>query len=297
MLQIVSAFCTLFCLVLLCGQAQAAGDKASIKVGQAEVNLLTEGAAEGNTSLLVGADEALIKRYVPSGTYPTAANAFLIRTPDARILVDAGYGRKLFDNLQGLGVTPEQVDVVLLTHMHMDHIGGLLRDGKPAFPKAKVYVAEQERAYWWNAPLSGSMPQAQQERFKQAKDTLKAYGDRVIVFTPGELGSQIADLLPGIKAIAAYGHTPGHTMFLLGSGTDQLLFWGDLTHAAAIQMPVPTVAMTYDINSKAAVATRLKVMRYVADNKLTVAGAHIPLPGMGTLAAGANDGYVFTPLP
>jgi glyoxylase-like metal-dependent hydrolase (beta-lactamase superfamily II) len=297
MLHVVSVFCVILCLVVLYGvPARAAGPDAVIKVGQAEVCLLTEGADQRDKTLLLGADDAQIKQYLPNGTYPTAANAFLIRTPQARILVDTGYGRKLFGNLSRLHVSPDQIDAVLLTHMHGDHIGGLLRDGKQAFPKAKVYVAVKERAYWTDQAIMASKPEAAQGNFKQAQASLQAYGDRVVAFEPGEADAATADLLPGIRAIAAYGHTPGHTMFLLGTGQDQLLLWGDLTHAMAIQMPVPQVAMTFDVDAKAAVETRLKVLRYVAERKLPVAGAHIPIPGMGNLKA-QGAGYVFTPIP
>jgi glyoxylase-like metal-dependent hydrolase (beta-lactamase superfamily II) len=297
MLHAVSAFCAILCLIVLYGvPARAAGSDAVLTVGQAEVCLLTEGADQRDTTLLLGTDEARIKQYLPNGVYPTAVNAFLIRTPQARILVDTGYGRKLFDNLDRLRVSPDQIDAVLLTHMHGDHIGGLLRDGKPAFPKAKVYVAVKERTYWTDAAIMAAKPQAAQGNFKQAQASLQAYGDRVVAFEPGEADAATADLLPGIRAIAAYGHTPGHTMFLLGTGQDQLLFWGDLTHAMAIQMPVPQVAMTFDVDAKVAVETRLKALRYAAERKLPVAGAHIPIPGMGKLAA-QGEGYVFTPIP
>jgi len=296
MLRIVFLFCVILCCAVLSGiPAQAAEPGAVLKVGQAAVHLLTEGPTERDKSFLLGADEALIKQYMPKGACPTATSAFLIRTPEARILVDAANGRTLFESLKNLDVSQEQIDAVLLTHMHLDHIGGLMREGKPAFPNAKICLAERERAYWTDTAIMAKLPQPAQERFKQAQDVLRAYGDRVVTFEPGELGDAIPELLPGIRAVAAYGHTPGHTMFLLGQDTDQLLFWGDLTHAMAIQMPVPEVALTFDVDPGAAVETRIKTLRYVAERKLPVAGAHVPIPGMGTVAA-KEAGYVFTPI-
>lgn len=117
-------------------------------IGSFQVSTLSEGEQSGRSSLFIGATEEMLKRYTPEGTFPNAVNAFLIQTPGKTILVDAGFGRKLFDHLQALGVTPEQVDAVLLTHLHGDHIGGMLRDGKPAFPKADVYIAQAEYDYW-----------------------------------------------------------------------------------------------------------------------------------------------------
>jgi glyoxylase-like metal-dependent hydrolase (beta-lactamase superfamily II) len=94
--------------------------------------------------------------------------------------------------------------------------------------------------------------------------------------------------------VAAYGHTPGHTMYLVGDGEERLLLWGDLTHAMAMQMPVPKVAMVYDVDPEQAVATRLKVLRYVVEHKLPVAGMHIPATGMGRVDEDKRGGYAFT---
>jgi glyoxylase-like metal-dependent hydrolase (beta-lactamase superfamily II) len=111
----------------------------------------------------------------------------------------------------------------------------------------------------------------------------------------------LADLLPeapGIRAAAAYGHTPGHTLFLIESEGEQLLLWGDLTIAMAVQMPLPKVATTYDRDPDASVASRLQVLRYAAERDVVVGGAHIPYPGMGRLAAdpAIAGGFTFTPI-
>jgi glyoxylase-like metal-dependent hydrolase (beta-lactamase superfamily II) len=266
------------------------------RVGAFEVSLLSEGQSGGSGSNLIGASEATMKKYAPDGTYPTAVNAFLVRTPNQVVLVDAGFGRELFTNLKKLGVEPEQISVVLLTHMHGDHIGGLLVDGKAAFPKAKVYLARQERDYWTSEEIMNALPQDRQGGFKNAQKALAAYGDAVQTFEPGALGGSSELLLPGIEAIAAFGHTPGHTLYRLESEGAKLLIWGDLTHAMALQMPEPPVAMTYDVDPQMAVASRLAVLKYVADEKIPVAGMHVPYPGMGTVAPAA-EGYAFTPAP
>ena len=290
---------------LFCAGAQAVAAELphiySYKVGDFEASLLSEGQSEGGGSNLIGADEAAMKKYAPGGTYPTAVNAFLVRTPDCLILVDAGFGRELFSNLKSLGVEPDQIDAALLTHMHGDHIGGLLTgDGKAAFPKAALYLARQERDYWANEEIMKTFPEDRQGGFKNAQNVLAAYGDAVRTFEPSELselsnpGSDGEPLLPGITAIAAFGHTPGHTMYRVESGTAKLLIWGDLTHAMAIQMPMPQVATTYDVDPQQAVISRLAVLKNVSDEGIPVAGMHIPYPGIGTLAP-ASSGYQFTP--
>ena len=266
------------------------------KVGAFEVSLLSEGQSDGSGANLIGADEAIMKKYAPGGTYPTAVNAFLVRTPDHFVLVDAGFGRELFTNLKKLGAEPEQISVVLLTHMHGDHIGGLLADDKAAFPKAKVYLARQERDYWASEEIMNTFPEDRRGGFKNAQKVLAAYGDAVQTFDPGELGSSPEILLPGIGAIAAFGHTPGHTLFMVESEGAKLLIWGDLTHAMAVQMPEPGVAMTYDVDPQMAVASRLAVLKYASDEKIPVAGMHVPYAGIGTVAS-APTGYTFTPAP
>lgn len=265
-------------------------------LGVYKVTLLPEEQREGDAGLLVGARKDQVATFVPTGKYPTAVNAFLVRTPDATVLVDAAFGKKLFDNLKREGVIPEQIDIVLLTHMHPDHIGGLLVDGKPAFPNAKLCLAEQERTYWTDKAVMDKAPDHRKQAFKQAQDVLRAYGENVWTFSPSALDGTIPDLVPGIKAIAAFGHTPGHTVYQVGAGKKGVMIWGDLTHAMAIQMPLPEVAMVYDVDPQAAIAARQQILKYTTAQGLAVAGMHIAHPGMGKLVAKLGGGYMFTPL-
>ncbi|GHV76163.1 hypothetical protein AGMMS49942_09840 [Spirochaetia bacterium] len=254
----------------------------SYKVGRIEVHMLVENQGPGNTSILINPDRAALDRYIPGGTYTSEVNTFLVKTPDRIILVDTGFGRALFDSMKTLGVEPAQVDAVLLTHLHGDHIGGLERDDKALFPKAKVYLAQQEKDYWIKPGTGNSAAKA-----------LAPYGSRVETFRPGELGAAIADLLPGIKAIAAFGHTPGHTVFMLESDGKRLLIWGDLMHAELIQFPVPDQSVSYDTDPLAAAAIRRRILAYVAQNNIPVAGMHLVYPAIGTVTA-AGNGYRFT---
>jgi glyoxylase-like metal-dependent hydrolase (beta-lactamase superfamily II) len=260
-------------------------------VGDCEVSVLVENSSRSNTSRLIGADEATLKKYLPDGTYATATNAFLVKTPKQIILVDTGFGTNLFQNMQTLGVTPDAVDAVLMTHMHGDHIGGLQRDGKPLFPKADVYLAEQELRFWSNA--------------ENVKAALAPYGERVKTFAPATIGAVSQELLPAITAIAAFGHTPGHTVYTVGSKGKSLLIWGDLVHAMEIQIPVPEVSINFDTDPVMAAATRKTILEYVAANGIPVAGMHLVYPGIGTikevsggsdsLQSGSMKSFHFTP--
>ncbi|MFP3040609.1 MBL fold metallo-hydrolase [Treponema primitia] len=257
----------------------------SYRVGKIEVHMLVETRGPGNISILINPDRAALDRYIPGGGYTSEVNTFLIKTPDKILVVDTGFGGAILNSIKTLGFDPSQVDAVLLTHMHGDHIGGLQKDGKAVFPKAQVYLARQEKDFWIKpgAPTAGN----------SAAAALAPYGNRVETFLPGELGSTIADLIPGIKPIAAFGHTPGHTVFMVESEGKKLLIWGDLMHAQLIQFPLPDQSVSYDTDPVAAAAIRRRILAYVAQNNIPVAGMHLVYPAIGTVTA-AGDGYRFT---
>jgi glyoxylase-like metal-dependent hydrolase (beta-lactamase superfamily II) len=135
--------------------------------------------------------------------------------------------------------------------------------------------------------------EAMRSRFQLAVDVVKAYGPKLRLFAPNELGQIKDSLFDGITPIAAYGHTPGHTVYMIESNNEKLIVWGDLVHAMSIQMPNPEVAIKYDVDYKQAIVTRNKILKYIYDNKISVAGIHIVPPGAGTIEA-SGEGYIFT---
>ena len=265
--------------------AQGPSQKSAYTMGNFEVTLLSEGQREGQTNILVGASEAMLNQCIPTGKYPSAVNAFLIRTPEGWVLVDTGFGRNVMTEMAALGVEPTDITAVLLTHMHGDHIGGMLREDAKAFPNAKVYMAQEENDYWMAAGSNGA---AQQK-------VLAAYEADLVLFSAQgiEAGEDNPEIIPGIFGILAPGHTPGHSMFLVESMGQKMLIWGDLTHVMAIQMAYPEVAVTYDSHKDIAIASRYEVLAYVSQHKIPVAGMHIPFPGMGTIEALGMGRYAF----
>jgi len=266
--------------------SQDLSDTFTFKVNDLDISLLNEVQRRGNASILIGATSEMLEKTIPQGNYPSAVNAFLIKTKDKNILVDTGYGTKLFDNLATLGVSPAQIDVVLLTHMHGDHIGGLFKDEKIAFPNAKIYVSELEHQYWVSDASKNNPAQKVFDRYK----------DQMVFFDPVDLNEEQC-LLPHIKAVKAYGHTPGHTMFLIESGKSKLLIWGDLTHALDVQIAYPEVAVTYDIDPKQAIETRVATLKYVMEHNIPIVGMHVPsYSGKVKITRGEDGGYIFVPL-
>ncbi|MCL1958779.1 MAG: MBL fold metallo-hydrolase [Spirochaetes bacterium] len=257
----------------------------SLKVGQYEVYILVESERDGNTGILVGADEAVLKRYIPAEGFKHTANAVLIKAPRQNILIDTGTGAGgiIIEKIKKLGLHPENVDAVLITHLHGDHFGSLQKDGKAVFSKAKVFLSAKELEYFTKTQVN-----------QGAVAALAPYGSRVTTFEPGELGKKLKEIVPGISPIAAYGHTPGHTIYLIENGKDKLLIIGDLLHIALVQFPVPEISATYDMDQKAAAAVRRQVLDYAAKNKIPVAGMHIVYPGTGSVNVDGS-GFKFTP--
>jgi len=258
-------------------------------LGDCTISTLSEGQNVGNSSILLGTTPEMLQKHLPDGTFSLQVSAFLVKADDKNILIDAGYGKKLFDNLKSRNTAPEQIDIILITHMHGDHIGGLLHEGKAAFPNAQLYISQLEHDYWVNT-----------QNGAQARNVIAAYKDKLHLFVPNELGAENKiSLLEDksetmFKAIAAYGHTPGHTAFLIESNESQLLIWGDVAHALPIQMPCPEVALSFDVNPEQAIKTRKEILEYVSVNKIPVGGMHIEFPSIGDIKTD-NGGYKFEP--
>lgn len=270
-------------------------------VGTFEVIALNDGMIELPVALFVGADpgeagKLLTARSFPADKAPTAVNAFLINTGDKLVLIDSGTGTlmgptlgRFAANLAAFGIDPASIDVIAMTHLHPDHFGGLLTaEKKIAFPKAQFVVSEADTKFWLDEGVAAKAPADAKMFFDSARAMVSPYiaAGNVRFIADGQ------EVVPGVTAHAAPGHTLGHTMYRVTSGSDTLLIWGDIVHAYAMQFAHPEWAIAFDVDPKQAIATRNKVMDMAATDKLTVAGAHLPFPGIGHVVRSATTyGY------
>ena len=202
-------------------------------------------------------------------------NTYLIRGRDRTILIDTGaggykkWGGHLRTNLALAGVTPEDIDTILLTHAHPDHIGGLVDTfGEATFPRAELVIHEHELSFWENDNNMIRASKRAQGNFLFAKNVFAKYKERIRTFIKN-------DILPGISSVHLPGHTPGHCGYRIECGNTSLLIWGDIVHFPFIQIVHPKVSIAFDQDPILAAQTRTELLDIVSTDKLLVAGMHL----------------------
>jgi len=272
-------------------------------VGDFEVTALLDGTSPMPAAMIDEPEEKtkrLMNNVYVEPPAETSTNAYLVNTGSKLILVDTGAGTllaptlgQLLVNLKAAGYEPGQVDEVYLTHLHPDHIGGLMAGDKPAFPNATIYADKRDPELWLNQKRMDAAPSEGmngQRRFRFAMTSLNAYVEA------GKLKTfdGATRLAPGIEAIPAPGHTPGHTMYAFESKGQKILLSGDLVVSAPIQFAEPDVTTRFDSDGKLAAAQRNKVYVDAASKRYWLAGAHLSFPGIGHLRK-EGEHYIFIP--
>jgi glyoxylase-like metal-dependent hydrolase (beta-lactamase superfamily II) len=269
-------------------------------VGDIVVTAISDGFLDGTVESMrnIGADDA--RRILTESFRParrTSINAFLIYSAGRLALMDTGSGNylgptagKVMANLRAAGVDPLEIEAVILTHMHPDHSAGLtdMTTGNRNYPNAEIVMHENEPAHWFDDTKMAKGTDRERRLFFQAgREQVTPYKDRWRLFKEGEV-------FPGITAIPRHGHTPGHTTFMISSGKEQLLIWGDTLHVPEVQTARPEVCMEVDTDQDAAAVSRRKVFDMVATDQLLVTGMHLHYPGFAHLV---RDGTGYRLIP
>jgi glyoxylase-like metal-dependent hydrolase (beta-lactamase superfamily II) len=276
-----------------------------LMVGDFEVTAISDGTVKlPMLKLLANAKPEKLAAALKAGflkeTVETSVNTYLINTGSKLVLIDTGaaglFGPtlgNLLDNLKAAGYQPDQVDEIYITHMHADHVGGLMAGAALAFPNAVLRIDKADTDFWLSVDNMNAAPEGAKGFFQGAMASVNPYvaAGKLNTFSGG------TELVPGIHSQAAYGHTPGHSAYIVESKGERLELWGDLMHVAAVQFESPNVTIQFDTDSKAAATARKAAYAEAAKIGSLVGLTHVAFPGLGHLrTAPDGKGYIWVPL-
>jgi len=297
-------------LSLAAGQVQAAAH-ASAKaapamfdapLGRYRITALFDGMAGLQKGMFFGPDQGAIDAALSAGgltgdALPAPVTAFLLQSDDRTILIDAGMGTldvlgpgfgRMADALAAAGVTGDDVDTLILTHAHPDHIGGMISGGNAAFANAELVLSETEFGFWGDTSIMASAPAEAQGIFQLAQAVYGAYGDRIRAVGGG------TEVAPGVVLEMAPGHTPGHAVVAIDGGDRSLMMIADALHSSVLQTALPDTGFGFDTDPGQAAASRRALFDRLSADNMLVAGTHLPFPGFGRITR-AGDAFAYVP--
>jgi len=241
----------------------------------------------------------LTDNFLSPSTVILEQSALVLNTGDKLVLFDTGMGSstmfgpttgKLLASLKAAGIDPKDIDAVVATHAHCDHVWGIMADdGSRHFANAQIYISQADFDYWTDeTKLSVKDPAYMQPFVEGARKNLLPNRDRIIFLKDGQ------EFLPGIQAMAAPGHTVGHTIFMVSSEGKTLAVIGDLTHHQVVLVEKPRIEFAYDTDSKQSANTRVRVLDMLAANRTQIVAYHFPWPGVGYVGK-QGDAYRYYP--
>ena len=275
-------------------------------VGDVQIVALSDGTVPQDLhTLLKGVDkdhlDKLLAHNFQKSPIELSIGGYLIQKDGRNILVDTGVGTffgpgvagKLVSNLEAMGVSPQQVSDILLTHIHTDHSGGLVdAAGKRVFPNATVHVGKPDVDFFLDPKNQNGTTGYDKTYFQQATASIGPYvkAGKIKAF------SAAGEVLAGITAKPTPGHTPGSALYTLSSKGQDLTFVGDLFHVESVQMPQPGITIVYDVNQDQAAAQRKAQFADLAKTRRLIAAPHLPYPGIGYIRQDAPGRYAYVPL-
>lgn len=273
------------------------------KIGDIEVTAINDGFAkrplEGfvKNAELAQVQEAAKAAFLPGDALPITFNTLVLKQNGRVTLIDTGNGDSgaptsgtWMKNFKAAGFDPAQVDTVVFSHFHGDHINGFrLKDGTTVFPKAEAMVPAAEWDFWMDDARMAQAPDGMKGAFQGARRVFAPIAKEVKRYDSGK------EILPGLTAVAAPGHTPGHTAYMLSSGNGKLMIMSDLTNHPALFVRNPDWSAVFDMDADQARATRRRMLDMAASERAQVAFYHAPFPATGFIARDGN-GFAFVPV-
>lgn len=277
------------------------------KLGTAEATIVSDGPlplGDPNASFRGLPPEEVARQlrdnFLPTNNAVLEQNILVVNLGERVVLFDLGMGAnklfgdttgKLLPTLRQAGIDPASIDALVMSHAHIDHCGGVMAaDGSRNFPNAQLYIAQSDFDYWTDdARVPANYP-VRDQFVAQARNNLLPNRDRMHFFRDGE------EFLPGVTALAAPGHTVGHTIFMISAGGQQMAFLGDLTHHPVLLLERPRTQFLFDTDPVQSAESRVRMMDMLAANRTLVAAYHFPWPGLGYVAK-AGEGFRYYPAP
>jgi glyoxylase-like metal-dependent hydrolase (beta-lactamase superfamily II) len=273
------------------------------RIGDIVVTALSDGYLDGTVEVMQNIAPDAATRLLSDAFRPgrrTSVNCYLVYSAGRLALIETGSGDyllptagKLQQNLKAAGVDPASIEKVILTHMHPDHSAGLTdpKTGAKMFTNAELVVHANEPQHWQDdGAMARSGEREKKLYFQCAREQMAPYHNVMHRYS----GS--VEVFPGVTSVPLHGHTPGHSGYMISSGKESLLIWGDIVHVPEVQVQRPEVTMVFDTDPHAAAATRTRVFDMVATDRQLIAGMHVHFPGFAYVAK-HGDGYTMVPEP